>query len=108
MATGNCANLLLCPRVRMVCFPQTAYSNSAETVEGEVCCSLSPAGTHCLAPQLSVSDHREDVSVGLRRDCLQVVVPLRLSRLDGLHGIEVVLHMQTVVRVAPIVRESPK
>jgi hypothetical protein len=55
----------------------------------EVYCSLSPAGTHCLAPHLSVSDHREDVSVGLRRDCLQVVVPLRLSRLDGLQGIQV-------------------
>jgi hypothetical protein len=46
-------------------------------VVGEVCSSLSPAGTHCLAPQLSVSDHREDVSVGLRRDCFQVAVPLR-------------------------------
>jgi hypothetical protein len=55
----------------------------------EVCCSLSPAGTHCLVPQLSVFDHREDVSVGLRRDCLLVVVPPRLSRLDGLHGIQV-------------------
>jgi hypothetical protein len=55
----------------------------------EVCCSLSPVGTRCLAPQLSVSDHREDVSIGLHRDCLQVVVPLRLSRLDGLHGIQV-------------------
>jgi hypothetical protein len=65
------------------------YSNSAETVEGEVCFSLSLAMTRYLAPQLSVSDHREDVSVGLRRDCLQVVVPLRLSRLDGLHGIQV-------------------
>jgi hypothetical protein len=40
-------------------------------------------------PQLSVFDHREDVSVGLRHDCLQVVVPPRLSRLDGLHGIQV-------------------
>jgi hypothetical protein len=41
----------------------------------EVSSSLSSTGTHCLAPQLSVSDHREDVSAGLRRDCLQVVVP---------------------------------
>jgi hypothetical protein len=68
-------------------YPQTAYSNSLETVEGELCCSLSPAGTHCLAPQLSMSDQRDVVSVGVRRDFLQVVVPLRLSRLDGLHGI---------------------
>jgi hypothetical protein len=106
MATGNCANMLLCPRVRMVCFLQTAYSNSVETVEGEVCCSLSPAGTRRLAPQHSVSDNREDISVGVRRDCLQVGVPLCLSRLDGLHGIQVVLCMQTIVRVAPIVRET--
>jgi hypothetical protein len=68
MATSNCVNPLLCPRVRMVSFPQTAYSNSVRTVVGEVCSSLSPAETHCLAPQLSVSDHREDVSIGLRRD----------------------------------------
>jgi hypothetical protein len=54
---------------------------------GEVCSSLSPAGTYCLTPQLSVS-------VGLRRDCFQVVVPLRPSRSDGLHGIQVVVHMQ--------------
>jgi hypothetical protein len=47
-----------------------------------VCSSLSPAGTHCLAPQLSVSDHREDVSIGLRRDCFQVVVPFRWSPWD--------------------------
>jgi hypothetical protein len=60
----------------MVSFPQTAYSNSAGTMVGEVCSSLSPTGTHCLAPQLSISDHREDVSVGLRRDCFQVAVPL--------------------------------
>jgi hypothetical protein len=39
-----------------------------------VCFSLLAVG--CLAPQLSVSDHREDISVGLRRDCFQVVVPL--------------------------------
>jgi hypothetical protein len=77
----------------MMSFPQTAY-NFVGTVVGEVCSSLSPAGTHCLAPQLSVSDHREHVSVGLRRDCSQVVVPLRPSRLDGLHGIQVVAHMQ--------------
>jgi hypothetical protein len=78
----------------MVSFPQTAYSNSVGTVVGEVCSSLSPAGTHCLAPQLSVSDHREDVYIGLRRDCFQVVVLLRSSRSDGLHGIQVVVHMQ--------------
>jgi hypothetical protein len=64
------------------------------TVVGEVCSSLSPAGTHCLAPQLSVSDHREDVYVGLRRDCFQVVVLLHSSHSDGLHGIQVVVHMQ--------------
>jgi hypothetical protein len=63
-------------------------------VVGEVCSSLSPAGTHYLAPQFSVSDHREDVSVGLRRDCFQLVVLLRSSRSDGLHGIQVVVHMQ--------------
>jgi hypothetical protein len=28
------------------------------------------------------------------RDCFQVVVPLLLSRSDGLHGIQVVVHMQ--------------
>jgi hypothetical protein len=59
----------------MVSFPQTAYSNFAGTVVGEVCSSLSPAETHCLAPQLSVSDQREDVSVGLRRDCFQWLRP---------------------------------
>jgi hypothetical protein len=69
MATNNCADPLLCPRVRMVSFPQMAYSNSAGTVVGEVCSSLSPAGTHCLAPQLFISNHREDVAVGLRRLC---------------------------------------
>jgi hypothetical protein len=63
-------------------------------VVGEVCSSLSPAGTHCLAPQRFVSDHREDVSVGLRRDCFQVAVPLHSSCSDGLHGIQVVVHMQ--------------
>jgi hypothetical protein len=93
MATNNCADPLLCPRVRMVSFPQTAY-NFVGTVVGEVCSSLSPAGTHCLAPQLSVSDHHEHISVGLRRDCLQVDVPLRPSHSDGLHGIQVVVHMQ--------------
>jgi hypothetical protein len=77
----------------MVSFQQTTY-NFVETVVGEVCSSLSPAGTHCLAPQLSVSDHREHVSVGLRRDCFQVAVLLRPSRSDGLHGIQVVVHMQ--------------
>jgi hypothetical protein len=61
---------------------------------GGVCSSLSPAGTHCLAPQLFVSDHREDVSVGLRHDCFQVAMPLRRSRSYGLHGIQVVVHMQ--------------
>jgi hypothetical protein len=78
----------------MVFFPQTTYSNSAGTVVGEVFSSLSPVGTHCLAPQLSVSDHREDVSVGFHRDCFQVVVPLCPSRSDGFHGIQVVVHMQ--------------
>jgi hypothetical protein len=63
-------------------------------VVGDVCSSLSPAGMHCLAPQLSISDHREDVSVGLRRDCFWVVVPLCPSRSDGLHEIQVVVHMQ--------------
>jgi hypothetical protein len=78
----------------MVSFSQTAYSNSTGMVVGEVCSSLSPAGTHYLTPQLSVSDHREDVSVGVRRDCFQVAVLLRSSRSDGLHGIQVVVHMQ--------------
>jgi hypothetical protein len=82
------------PRVCMVSFPQTAYSNSTGMVVGEVCSSLSPAGTHYLAPQLSVSDHREDVSVGFCRDYFQVAVLLRSSRSDGLHGIQVVVHMQ--------------
>jgi hypothetical protein len=59
-----------------------------------VCSSLSPAGTHYLAPQLSVSDHHEHVSVGLHLDCLEVAVPLRPSRSHGLHGIQVVVHMQ--------------
>jgi hypothetical protein len=77
----------------MVSFPQTAY-NFVGTVVGEVCSSLSPAGTHCLAPQLSVSDHREHVSVGLRRDCFQVAVPLCPSHSDGLLGNQVVVHMQ--------------
>jgi hypothetical protein len=86
MATSNYADPLLCPRVRMVFFLQTTYSNSAGMVVGEVCSSLSPAGTDYLAPQFSDSDHREDVSVGLRRNCFQVVVPLRPSRSDGLHG----------------------
>jgi hypothetical protein len=49
---------------------------------------------HCLAPQLSVSDHHEDVFVGLRHNCFQVVVPLRPSHSYGFHGIQVVLHMQ--------------
>jgi hypothetical protein len=78
----------------MVPFSQTAYSNSTGMVVGEVCSSLSPTGTHYLAPQLSVSVHRKDVSVGLRRDCFQVAVLLRSSRSDGLHGIQVVEHMQ--------------
>jgi hypothetical protein len=94
MATNNCVDLLLCPRVCMVFFLQTAYSNSAGMVVGEVCSSLSPAGTHYLVPQLSVSDHREDVSVGVCRDCFQVVVAVRSSHSDGLHGIQVVIHMQ--------------
>jgi hypothetical protein len=81
-------------KVRMVSFPQTAYSNSTGMVVGEVCSSLSPAGTHYLAPQLSVYDHRGDVSAGLRCDCFQVVVLLRSSHSDGLHGIQVVIHMQ--------------
>jgi hypothetical protein len=63
----------------MVFLPQTVFSNFAGTMVGEMCSSLSPAGTHCLVPQLSVSDHHEDVSVGLRRDCFQVVVPLHPS-----------------------------
>jgi hypothetical protein len=71
-----------------------AYSNSAGMVVGEVCSSLSPMGTHYLAPQLSVYDHREDVSVGLCRDCFKVAMLLRSSRSDGLHGIHVVVHMQ--------------
>jgi hypothetical protein len=51
------------------CLPRRPYANSAGTMVGEVCSSLLPAGTHCLAPQLSISDHREDVSVDLHRDC---------------------------------------
>jgi hypothetical protein len=94
MATSNCADPQQCPRVHMVFSSQAAYSNSTGTVVGEVCSSLSPAGTHCLVPQLSVSDHREDVFVCLRRDCFQVVVPLHPSRSDGLHRIQVVVHMQ--------------
>jgi hypothetical protein len=78
----------------MVSFPQTAYSNSMGTVVGKVCSSLSPAGTHYLAPQLSVSDHHEDVYVGLHHDFFQVAVLLRSSRSDGLHGIQVIIHMQ--------------
>jgi hypothetical protein len=78
----------------MVFILRTAYSNSAGTVVGEVCSSLSLVGTHFLAPQLSVSDHHEDVSVGIRRDCFEVAVSLRPSRSDGLHGIQVVVHMQ--------------
>jgi hypothetical protein len=78
----------------MVFLLQTTYSNSTGTVVGEVCSSLSLAGTHFLAPQLSVSDYHEDVSVGIHRDCFQVVVPQRPSRSDGLHGIQVVVHMQ--------------
>jgi hypothetical protein len=73
----------------MVFFLRMAYSNSAGAEVEEVSSSLSSTGTHCLAPQISVSDHREDVSAGLRRDCLQVVVPLHPSRSDGLHGIQV-------------------
>jgi hypothetical protein len=69
MATNSCVDPLLCPRVHMVFIPQTAYSNSAGTVVGEVCSSLSLAGTHFLAPQLSVSDHHEYVSVGICHDC---------------------------------------
>jgi hypothetical protein len=46
MATNNCVDSLLCPSVCMVSFPQTAYSNSTRMVVGEVCSSLSPAGTH--------------------------------------------------------------
>jgi hypothetical protein len=78
----------------MVFFLQTAYSNSAGTVVGEVCSSLSPAGTHCLVPQLSVSNHREDVSFGVCRDCFQMAVPVRSSHSYGFHGIQVVIHMQ--------------
>jgi hypothetical protein len=78
----------------MVSFPQTAYSNSTGMVVGEVCSSLSPVGTHYLAPHLSVYDDREDVTVGLRRDYFQVVVLLRSSRSDSLHGIQVVVPMQ--------------
>jgi hypothetical protein len=77
-----------------VFIPRTTYSNFAGTVVGEVCSSLSLEGTHFLTPQLSVSDHHEDISIGIRRDCFEVVVPLRPSRLDGLHGIQVVVHMQ--------------
>jgi hypothetical protein len=68
--------------------------NSAGTMVGEVCSSLSLAGTHFLTPQLSVSDHHEDVSVGIHRNCFQVAVPQRPSRSYGLHGIHVVIHMQ--------------
>jgi hypothetical protein len=71
----------------MVFFLRMAYSNSAGAEVEEVSSSLSSTGTRYLAPQLSVSDHREDVSTGFRRDCLQVVVPLHPSRSDGLHGI---------------------
>jgi hypothetical protein len=87
-ASNNCADPLLYPEVCMVFFLWMAYSNSAGA-EVEVSFSLSSTGTRCLAPQLSVSDHREDVSAGLRRDCLQVVVPLHPSPSDGLHGIRV-------------------
>jgi hypothetical protein len=62
---------------------------------------LSPAGTHCLAPQLSVSDHHEDVFVGIRRDCFQVVVPMRPSRSDGLHKIQGSYTCNFVMRMVP-------
>jgi hypothetical protein len=67
---------------------------------------LVTSGTHYLVPQLSVSDHREDVSVGLRRDCFQVAVPLRPSRSDGLHGIQWSYTCNFVMRMVPTVRES--
>jgi hypothetical protein len=73
----------------MVFFLRMAYSNSTGAEVEEVSSFLSSTGTRYLAPQLSVSDHREDVSAGLHRDCRQVVVPLHPSRSDGLHGIQV-------------------
>jgi hypothetical protein len=89
-ASNNCADPLLYPRVCMVFFLRMAYSNFAGAEVEEVSSSLSSTGTRCLVPQLSVSDHYEDVSAGLHRDCLQVVVPLHPSRSDGLHRIQVV------------------
>jgi hypothetical protein len=56
------------PRVCMVFFLRIVYSNSAGAAVEEVSSSLSSTGTRCLAPQLSASDHREDVSIGLRRN----------------------------------------
>jgi hypothetical protein len=97
---ANCADPLMCPRVRMVSFPWMAYSNSAGAEVEEVSSSLSSTGTRCLAPQLSISDHREDVSAGLRRNCLQVVVPLHPSRSDGSMG--------STWRMVPTVGESHK
>jgi hypothetical protein len=47
-------------------FLQMAYSNSAGAVIEEVSSSLSSTGTRCLAPQLSASGHRENVSIDLR------------------------------------------
>jgi hypothetical protein len=67
-ASNNCADPLLYPRVCMVFFLWMAYSNSARAEVEEVSSSLSSTGTRCLAPQLSASGHREDVSVGLRRN----------------------------------------
>jgi hypothetical protein len=68
MASNNCADPLLYPRVCMVFFLGMAYSNPAGAVVQEVSSSLSSTGTRCLAPQLSASGYREDVSVGLHRN----------------------------------------
>jgi hypothetical protein len=49
-------------------FPRAATSNSAAAAVRESLPSLSPAGTHCLAPPHSATGRREEVSAGRYRD----------------------------------------
>jgi hypothetical protein len=83
----------LSPSASMVRVPWVTNFNSTTTAVGKALPSLS-ARAHCLAPPHSSTDRHEGASAGYCCDLFQVPVHVLTFRPDGVHGIQVVTHVQ--------------
>jgi hypothetical protein len=77
----------------MVRVPRATNFNSTAAALGKVLPSSS-ARAHCLAPPDSATGRHEGASAGYCCDLFQVPVHVLPFRPDGVHGIQVVAHMQ--------------